>query len=88
MSRPGGERCRPRPGTIPPAAGPATDEAASAERIHAIQGRLRGELARGALGIGVGINYTPGASRLEMIEIFRVAAERATPVWPHIRAAG
>jgi len=53
-----------------------------------MQARLRGELAKGALGIGVGINYTPGASRLEVLEIFRVAAERATPLWPHIRAAG
>jgi N-acyl-D-aspartate/D-glutamate deacylase len=73
---------------ILPAAGPATDEAASPGRIHAMQERLRSELAAGALGVGVGINYTPGASRLEMIEIFRVAAERATPLWPHIRAAG
>jgi N-acyl-D-aspartate/D-glutamate deacylase len=71
-----------------PAAGPATDEAASEGRILAMQERLRGELAKGALGIGVGINYTPGATRLEMIEVFRVAAERATPLWPHIRAAG
>jgi hypothetical protein len=73
---------------ILPAAGPATDESASEERVRAMQARLRGELAKGALGIGVGINYTPGASRLEMIDIFRVAAERATPLWPHIRAAG
>jgi N-acyl-D-aspartate/D-glutamate deacylase len=71
-----------------PAAGPATDEAASEARILAMQDRLRSELAKGALGIGVGINYTPGATRLEMIEMFRVAAERATPLWPHIRAAG
>ena len=73
---------------ILPAAGPATDEAASPERIRAMQERLRGELAAGGLGIGVGINYTPGASRLEVIEIFRVAAERGVPLWPHIRAAG
>jgi hypothetical protein len=71
-----------------PAAGPATDEAASPEQIGAMQTRLRAELAAGGLGIGVGINYTPGASRLEMIEIFRVAAERGVPLWPHIRAAG
>ena len=75
-------------GEILPAAGPATDEAASEERIRAMQERLRGELAAGGLGIGVGINYTPGAARLEMIEIFRVAAERGVPLWPHIRAAG
>jgi hypothetical protein len=49
---------------------------------------LRAELAAGGLGIGLGINYTPGASRLEIIETFRVAAERGVPLWPHIRAAG
>ena len=71
-----------------PAAGPATDEPASPERIRAMQQRLRSELAAGGLGIGVGINYTPGASRLEVIEVFRVAAERGVPLWPHLRAAG
>jgi Amidohydrolase family len=79
----------PPPGDqILPAAGPATDDGASPERIRAMQERLRGDLAAGGLGIGVGINYTPGASRLEVIEIFRVAAERGVPLWPHMRAAG
>jgi N-acyl-D-aspartate/D-glutamate deacylase len=72
---------------IPPA-GKATDDPASPEQLRAMQERLRAELGKGALGIGVGINYTPGASRLEMIEIFRVAAERGVPLWPHMRAAG
>lgn len=71
-----------------PAAGRATDDAATPEQIESMQKRLRAELDTGGLGIGVGINYTPGASRWEMIEIFRVAAERGVPLWPHIRAAG
>jgi N-acyl-D-aspartate/D-glutamate deacylase len=71
-----------------PAAGPATDEEASPERIRAMQDRLRAELAAGGLGIGMGINYTPGASRLEIIDVFRVAAERGVPLYPHVRAAG
>ena len=34
--------------------------------------------------IGMGIQYTPGATRLEVIDIFRVAAERKLPVYtPH-----
>jgi hypothetical protein len=73
---------------VVPNAGPATDEAASPERLRAIQDRLRGELGAGGLGIGMGINYTPGADRLEVIEVFRVAAERGVPLWPHMRAAG
>ncbi len=75
-------------GELLPSAGPATDEDASPERIRAVQDRLRGELLAGGLGVGLGINYTPGASRLEIIETFRVAAERGVPLWPHIRAAG
>ena len=34
------------------------------------------------------INYTPGATRLEIIEMFRVAAERHVPVYVHMRSAG
>lgn len=33
----------------------------------------------------MGIQYTPGATRQEIIEIFRVAAERAMPVFVHSR---
>ena len=53
-----------------------------------MQERLRERASAGGLGVGLGINYTPGASRLEIIETFRVAAERGVPLWPHIRAAG
>jgi hypothetical protein len=85
----GGELPAPGSGSdVLPPAGPATDEDASPERIRAVQDRLRGELLAGGLGVGLGINYTPGASRLEIIETFRVAAERGVPLWPHIRAAG
>src|SRR5439155_315243 len=33
-------------------------------------------LAEGALGVGFGIAYTPGASRQEILHLFRVAARR------------
>jgi len=33
----------------------------------------------GAFGIGLGINYTAGADRMEIINVFRLAAERKTP---------
>jgi hypothetical protein len=36
----------------------------------------------------MGIAYTPGATRLEVIDIFRVAAERKLPVYTHVRNAG
>ena len=73
---------------ILPKSGPATDQPATPEQIERIQQRLRDELDAGALGIGMGIQYTPGASRLEIIDMFRVAAERKLPVYTHMRSAG
>jgi N-acyl-D-aspartate/D-glutamate deacylase len=75
-------------GTILPKSGPATDQSATPEQIEHIQQRLRDQLDAGALGIGMGIEYTPGASRLEVIDMFRVAAERKLPVYTHMRSAG
>jgi N-acyl-D-aspartate/D-glutamate deacylase len=75
-------------GTILPKSGPATDQPSTPEQIEHIQQRLRDQLDAGALGIGMGIEYTPGASRLEVIDMFRVAAERKLPVYTHMRSAG
>jgi N-acyl-D-aspartate/D-glutamate deacylase len=75
-------------GTILPKSGPATDQSATPEQIERIQQRLRDQLDAGALGVGMGIAYTPGATRLEVIDIFRVAAERKLPVYTHVRNAG
>ncbi len=75
-------------GTILPQSGPATDQPATPEQIAGIEQRLREQLDAGALGIGMGIAYTPGATRLEVIDMFRVAAERKLPVYTHVRSAG
>ena len=75
-------------GTILPRSGPATEEHANPEQIHKIQQRLREQLDAGALGIGMGIEYAPGATRLEVIDMFRLAAERKLPVYTHMRSAG
>ncbi len=75
-------------GEILPKSGPATDLPATAEQIAEIENRLRSELDAGALAIGMGIQYTPGATRLEVIDMFRVAAERKLPVYTHMRSAG
>ena len=73
---------------ILPKSGPATDQLATAEQIEAIRERLRAELDAGGLAVGMGIQYTPGATRLEVIEVFRLAAERRLPVYTHVRSAG
>ncbi len=75
-------------GTILPQTGPATDQPATPEQIAQIQQRLRDQLDAGALGVGMGIAYTPGATRLEVIDTFRVAAERKLPVYTHVRNTG
>jgi N-acyl-D-aspartate/D-glutamate deacylase len=75
-------------GDILPKSGPATDRPASPEQIAHIQERLRAELDAGGLAVGMGLQYTPGATRLEVIDMFRVAAERKLPVYTHVRSAG
>jgi len=73
---------------IVPKAGVATDQPASPEQIQRITERLKQELAAGGLGIGMGIQYTPGATRLEVIQVFRLAAEKHLPVFTHVRSVG
>ena len=73
---------------ILPKSGPATDQAATPEQIDQIRQRLHSELDAGALAVGMGIQYTPGATRLEVIDMFRLAAERKVPVYTHVRSSG
>ncbi len=75
-------------GTILPQAGPATDQPASDAQIDQVRARLRHELDADALGVGMGLQYVPGATRLEVIDMFRLAAERHVPVFVHVRSAG
>jgi N-acyl-D-aspartate/D-glutamate deacylase len=75
-------------GAILPKSGPATDQPATPEQIEAIRARLRAELDAGGLAVGMGIQYTPGATRLEVIDMFRLAAERRVPVFTHVRSSG
>jgi N-acyl-D-aspartate/D-glutamate deacylase len=73
---------------ILPKSGPATDQPAAPEQIEAMRQRLRSELDAGGLAIGMGIQYTPGATRQEVIDMFRLAAQRKVPVYTHMRSTG
>jgi N-acyl-D-aspartate/D-glutamate deacylase len=75
------------PAIVPPS-GDATNLPATPEQIKAIENRLGLELDAGALGIGMGIQYTPGATRFEVIQTFRLAAARRVPVFTHVRSFG
>lgn len=74
------------PGVFLPT-GPAIGEAASPEQLNEIKSRIEHGLDRGALAVGMGIAYTPGASHEEIAEVFRVAAKYHALVEVHIRYA-
>ena len=59
---------------------------ATVEEIAEIRRRVESELSRGALGVGMGIEYTPGATPWEVLEMFRAAAGfPGAPVHVHVR---
>jgi len=61
---------------------------ATPAQLEAIKAGVRRGLDQGGLGIGMGLQYTPGATRWEVLEMFRIAAERKVPVFVHNRAFG
>jgi N-acyl-D-aspartate/D-glutamate deacylase len=71
-----------------PKSGAATDRPATPQQIDVMLNQLRGELRAGALAVGMGLQYTPGATRHEVIEMFRLAAEHRLPVYTHMRSTG
>ena len=73
---------------IIPQSGPATNEPASPERLGRILATLRSQLEAGALGVGIGLEYAPGATRHEVIEVSRLAAAHGNPVFVHVRSSG
>jgi cytosine/adenosine deaminase-related metal-dependent hydrolase len=49
---------------------------------------VRQGLDEGALGIGMGIAYTPRVPREQNLELFELAAQRRVPVYVHVRQSG
>lgn len=63
------------------------DEATGAQ-VDQIQETVSLGLAQGALGVGIGLQYIPGASREEIFRVFQTAAPRGVTVYVHIRYGG
>lgn len=63
----------------------AAHRQATQEEIQRMSQLIERGLRHGALAEGMGINYTPGASRPEIVEMFRVAARYGAPVHVHLR---
>lgn len=57
-------------------------------QIDEMERLARGALDAGAVGIGFGIMYVPGASREEVFRLFRLAAARGMPAHAHTRYFG
>lgn len=68
--------------------GAAAHKPASPEQLRSMQQAMEAGLKAGALGVGMGINYTEAATHQEIIEMFRVAAKYQAPVHVHVRFAG
>jgi dihydroorotase len=61
---------------------------ATAAEMDAMIARLERGLDAGALGVGMGPAYTPGASREELLRVFELAARRKALAFIHMRSAG
>lgn len=62
--------------------------AATAEQVEEMRRIAAQSIEEGAVGIGFGINYTPGAPYMEVVELFDVAAEHDVPAHVHSRHKG
>ena len=74
-------------GTLLPRDNAVNRAATPAEQRETLALVRRG-LDDGALGIGMGIAYIPLVSREEILDLFRLAAERHTAVYVHMRNGG
>ena len=68
--------------------GPGAKKAASATEIAELRRMIAKGLQQGALGVGFGLQYTPAATRWEVLEMFREAAAVRAPAFAHVRAFG
>lgn len=68
--------------------GDAAHRQATPEELTQIEQSMLDGLKQGALAVGMGINYTAGASHSEIVDIFRLAAKHNASVHVHLRYAG
>jgi N-acyl-D-aspartate/D-glutamate deacylase len=75
------------PGNFLPT-GDAAHRQATPQEVEEIKNQIHHGLERGALAVGMGINYTAAAAHDEIVEVFRVAAAENASVHVHLRHAG
>jgi N-acyl-D-aspartate/D-glutamate deacylase len=67
--------------------GPGAKQAVSREQLDEIRSRIEQGLKRGAVGVGLGIVYTPAATDWELLEVFRLAKRYDAFAHVHVRGA-
>lgn len=72
------------PGAFLPS-GPAGTREATAAELEQIKTGVRRGLERGAVGVGLGIAYTPVATHTEILDVFAEAGRAGAPVFVHMR---
>jgi len=77
-----------RPSFVPGADSDAARKEADPKTLEALKKGIERGLRRGALAVGFGIAYTPSATRLEILEMFRVAARYQASCHVHLRQGG
>jgi dihydroorotase len=66
----------------------AVNQTATPEQVKQTLDNVRAGLNDRALGIGLGIAYLPRTSREEIYNVFKLAAERHTTIYVHMRNPG
>ena len=65
---------------------PTFYQSLSEEALPSMRTELEQGLREGALGIGLPHQYTPGADRAEILDVFRFAADFPVPIYTHVRS--
>jgi N-acyl-D-aspartate/D-glutamate deacylase len=76
----------PQGGMLP--IGDAAHRPATPDELAKIIAAMEKGFRQGALAEGMGVNYTPGATHWEIVEMFRVAANYGASVHVHLRYGG
>ena len=58
------------------------------ERMAEIEKAIEAGIDQGGLGVGFEVNESPGASREEILMLFRLAQRKGVPVYAHLRFMG
>ena len=77
-----------RPTFLPGATSVTATNPASEAQIADLRRLVERGLERGAVAVGFGIQYTPGATQWEILEMFRAAAKFRAACSVHMRAKG